>query len=275
MKRTVSIPAMVAAALLFFVSGLLAAPPSTEIVGSFQEANAAYDQQAYKEAREGYMTLVEQGNRSANLFFNLGNADYRLGEKGAALLNYERALALEPGHPEARANLDFVRRELQPQRWEQPLWERVLEWPETVTRYHAAWVGALFFWALAICVAPLFWRRKAFVPGAVVCGAVALWCAGAVYSVASNPGLWIVTEKGAPVRSAPVDTAKASRKLSAGSEVRVLLERGAWLYVALPKGGSGEGSERGWMLRSALGPVSFERGASSAIVAAQAAQATE
>ena len=39
------------------------------------------------------------------MFYDLGNAYYRLGNFGKAILNYERALALEPRHPEAQANL--------------------------------------------------------------------------------------------------------------------------------------------------------------------------
>lgn len=254
--RTMKI--MLAAVLLMPVglsASAAAAEPPGESAARFQKANADYDRKAYAEAGAGYAALVGEGNRSANLFFNLGNAQYRLGEKGAAILNYERALALEPGHPEARANLDFVRKELQPQQWEQPLWERVLEWPETATHRQAAWAGALFFWVTALSVAPLFWRRKVFLPGVLLGGALALWCGGAVYSAAMRPGLWIVTARQAPVRSAPVDSAKTARKLATGSEVRVLLERGSWLYVALPGGER----ERGWMPRSVLEPVNPDR----------------
>jgi len=46
-----------------------------------------------------------------NLFYDLGNAYFRTGDFGHAILNYERALALERHHPEATANLQIARDE--------------------------------------------------------------------------------------------------------------------------------------------------------------------
>lgn len=236
--------------------------PGQPALVAFHEANADYGKEAFSEARQRYASLVENGSRSANLFYNLGNADYRLGEKGGAMLNYERALALDAGHPEALANLELLRRESQPLLWQEPLWERALEWPEAISSHRSLWAGAFFFWVFAASVAPVFWRRRVFWPGAVLGGALAAWCGGAAYSVAERPGVWIVTEKKAPVRGAPVDSAKPAQQLPMGSQVRLLLERGEWLYVALPPvaGKAGEAKEtRGWMARNGLGPVDLDR----------------
>ena len=82
--------------------------------GDFEGANQAYDQGKFSEAKAGYEKLAEAGEWSANLFYNLGNADYRLGATGRAMLDYERALALYPAHPEARANLAVLRNLNQP-----------------------------------------------------------------------------------------------------------------------------------------------------------------
>ena len=43
-----------------------------------------------------------RATRNAALFYNLGNASFRAGDFGRAILNYERALLLKPQHPEAR-----------------------------------------------------------------------------------------------------------------------------------------------------------------------------
>ena len=51
---------------------------------------------------------MNRGSYSANLFYNLGGAYYRAGDRGRAILNYQRALLLEPSHAEAAANLGFV-----------------------------------------------------------------------------------------------------------------------------------------------------------------------
>src|SRR5579862_2718257 len=75
----------------------------------FADAARLYDAGKFTEARNAYDALVHDGKYGANLFYDLGNTWFRLDEPGRAILNYERALALEPSHPEARANLAFVR----------------------------------------------------------------------------------------------------------------------------------------------------------------------
>src|SRR3954469_17009426 len=77
----------------------------------FAKANQAYTDARYHEAATGYQELVRTGNWNATIFYNLGNAQYRLGNFGQAILNYERALALDPRHPEADANLRLARDE--------------------------------------------------------------------------------------------------------------------------------------------------------------------
>src|SRR5437867_11361544 len=74
----------------------------------FDKANQEYAQGQFKEAVAGYETLVRSGPVSANLFYDIGNAYFRTGDFGRAILNYERALAVERHHPEAAANLQIA-----------------------------------------------------------------------------------------------------------------------------------------------------------------------
>src|SRR6266540_3346257 len=74
----------------FFVS-----PVFAQSDAEFAKANQDYAQNNFKEAISGYETLVRSGQWSANAFYNLGNAYFREGDFGRAILNYERALALE------------------------------------------------------------------------------------------------------------------------------------------------------------------------------------
>src|SRR6516162_4384455 len=78
----------------------------------FERGNAAFESGKFEEAIKAYDQSIEAGVAGANVYFNLGNAWLRAGEKGRAILNYQRALALRPGHPEAAANLAFVQRML-------------------------------------------------------------------------------------------------------------------------------------------------------------------
>ena len=61
----------------------------------FAKANQEYAQGHFKEAIAGYEALVRAGQWNANLFYDLGNAYFRTRDFGRAILNYERALALD------------------------------------------------------------------------------------------------------------------------------------------------------------------------------------
>ena len=73
----------------------------------FEAANAAYAAGNYKEAAETYEMLLSDAP-SATLYYNAGNAYFKQGELAKAILNYERALRLEPGHKDAKFNLAFA-----------------------------------------------------------------------------------------------------------------------------------------------------------------------
>lgn len=70
-----------------------------------QLADSAYRSGNYEEAATGYEEILASGFASADLYYNLGNAYYRLDRFGLAILNYERALRLAPAMSDARENL--------------------------------------------------------------------------------------------------------------------------------------------------------------------------
>lgn len=75
-------------------------------------AAAAYENKNYPEAIEIYSQILEKDGTSGRLYYNLGNAYFRNGEKGKAVLFFERALKADPRNKEAAANLDFVKTKL-------------------------------------------------------------------------------------------------------------------------------------------------------------------
>src|SRR4051794_7845217 len=97
--------------LLFLAITAFAAAGFSAAEGAFSKANQAYAEGRFGAAAAHYEGLINSGTWHANLFYDLGNAHYRLGDFGQAILNYERALALEPRHPEAEANLQLARDE--------------------------------------------------------------------------------------------------------------------------------------------------------------------
>lgn len=72
------------------------------------QANEAYRNGDYARAVELYEQSGEQDGTSAAYFYNLGNAYYKSGLYPRAILNYERALLLDPGNDDVRFNLEMA-----------------------------------------------------------------------------------------------------------------------------------------------------------------------
>jgi tetratricopeptide (TPR) repeat protein len=71
-------------------------------------ADSAYIKGDFQQAIQIYEELLVNGE-SAEVYYNLGNAYYKAGDIARAILNYERALLLEPGNGDIRANLELAR----------------------------------------------------------------------------------------------------------------------------------------------------------------------
>lgn len=216
----------------------------------FDTANHLFDQEKFSEAKQRYEQLVADGKWTANLFYNLGNTDFRLGAPGVAALNYERALALEPSHPEAAMNLRLLR-EQTGARIFPPSWRDHVV-PPLATDVCAV-IGASAGWLALFCVIAIIARRGAISPNVWLLFALfvvlAAYAGFAVWHDAQNASLAVITARQAEARLAPVDRAARAETLPAGSRVRIVSERGDWVYCALPGGGLG------WLPASALEKV--------------------
>lgn len=78
-----------------------------------QQADSAYNAENYKEAIQLYNKSIAEEGRSSDIYYNLGNAYFRADRLGQAVLNYERALRLNPANKDARTNLEFVKKRIQ------------------------------------------------------------------------------------------------------------------------------------------------------------------
>ena len=75
---------------------------------AIKEAEAAYTQEDYGKAIELYEGLLNNYGESADVYYNLGNAYYKSNKVASAILNYERALLLNPGDRDIRFNLQLA-----------------------------------------------------------------------------------------------------------------------------------------------------------------------
>ena len=216
----------------------------------FAVANRDYDSGNFKQAVAGYEELVGAQKWNAPLFYNLGNSYFRLHEYGKAILNYERALALEPNHPEARTNLGIAREEahaleLPPNRVDQ------ITRLATPNEYTIA--GIILFWIAAFLFAFSVGGGRR---GRVALGILSLLIAAVLGALAilsergpDGASLAIVTAGETQARLATADTAANVLTLPAGSELKIEQKRGDWAYAFLPNG------TRGWVPLSQIESV--------------------
>lgn len=72
------------------------------------EGDSAYIRNDYASAIQIYEALLSKGE-AADVYYNLGNSYYKAEDIAKAILNYERALLLQPGNSDIRANLEVAR----------------------------------------------------------------------------------------------------------------------------------------------------------------------
>lgn len=232
---------IILASLFCAVLSAASALPESDI--QFARANQDFAQGRFKEAIEGYTTIVRAGEWSAAVFYNLGNAYFRSGDFGRAILSYERALALDRQHPESAANLKIARDEaralqIQPGRLDHYL--QML----SANQYTIA--AAVAFWTGIFAIAGLIFGGERRLRRALSLTLLGLTIAGlttfAAYRIDRNENsLGIVIGNDVTARLATAENAGSVLALPAGSEVRFLSHRGDWTYVELPN------DQRGWI----------------------------
>lgn len=90
-------------ALLFSATSLVAQE------STIKEAEAAYVAEDYSKAIELYEGILKTYGTSAEIHYNLGNAYFKAGEIAPSILNYERALLLDPADGDMRFNLNVAK----------------------------------------------------------------------------------------------------------------------------------------------------------------------
>ncbi len=241
---------VVVLAMLFAGTGIGKAQSNSQFV----KANQEYAAGDFNAAASDYEELVRSRVDTPNLFYNLGNAYFRKKDFGRAILNYERAVALDPRHPEAQANLRIARDEARALELIPSRLERSLEFA-TPNQYATA--AAIAFWICAFCLAALIFNRRrsggtiALSILSLLIFASAMFAAWKLERGKNGPGLAIVTVQNADARLATADNANRILVLPAGSEIMVVSQRGDWIYAELPN------NLRGWMPAKSAESVRF------------------
>ena len=95
------------ALILIILSGIIFQAASATH-GIIQQADSAYNKEDYASASRLYNKYLQEVGQSPTVLYNLANTYYRMGSIGRAIINYERALRLDPSFTDARTNLDYV-----------------------------------------------------------------------------------------------------------------------------------------------------------------------
>lgn len=77
---------------------------------SFEEGNSMYQKEKYNEAVTEYESVLSANKESADLYFNLGNAYYKLNKVAPSIYNFEKALVLKPNDKDILNNLEFAKK---------------------------------------------------------------------------------------------------------------------------------------------------------------------
>ncbi len=245
-----------AAALLALAAFLLApaarGDAAPEAHGLFFSANQAFRDNDFSRAAQDYETLARQGRAGADVFFNLGNAYFRMGRLGLAIVNYERARILAPRDPDVDYNLRHAQG-MRTDEAEKPGDFPAMGWLAKITGREAflafAVLNALFFLVLTLrSFRSWEWTWYAAI------GLAILWTAGAfagglkVYQAATDRRAVVVDDR-IEVRAGPDEKETLLFVLHAGTVVDQEREEDGWRLVRFSE------DKRGWTPDAGVAPV--------------------
>lgn len=91
--------------VLFFISAIVFASENPRL---YLDGIKNYNNGEYDKAVEAFEKIAKEGTRNGKLFYNLGNAHFKSGNIGKAIVWYERALQLNPNDPDLKFNYQYV-----------------------------------------------------------------------------------------------------------------------------------------------------------------------
>ena len=75
----------------------------------FEKGNTFYNKGDYQNAIESYLGIIENGYHSSEVYYNLGNANYKIGNVAEANFYFEKANILSPNDKMIMNNLEFAK----------------------------------------------------------------------------------------------------------------------------------------------------------------------
>jgi tetratricopeptide (TPR) repeat protein len=223
----------------------------------FEQGKNAYAKGNYTEAIQAWSEVISKGEHSASLYFNLGNAHYKLNQIGPSVYYYEKALQLKPNDSEIQNNLAFA---------ENARIDAIEPLPTTIFNKWYQTVSGLFTyegWAWLSVVSSLLFtllflfyyfanyerNKRLFFIGSMMSlllVLIAISFAFSTYSDFSNDQPAIIFAESSEIRNEPNMGSETSFVLHEGTKVQILAEEENWVRVQLADG------KDGWMPKEDL-----------------------
>lgn len=216
----------------------------------FKEANSFYNEGEYQKAIANYLKVLETGQHSVSLYYNLGNAYYKVNQIAPSIYYYEKALLLDPNDADVKNNLLFAQNmtidaiDVLPQTGFTKLVENMI----SKFSYHTWAVASIVFMILFVTnflgyYFSIYQNKKRLffaicLIALIACG-LSFAFAYHQYNTIKNQRPAIIFEKETEVRSEPNDRSEEVFLLHEGTKVNVQDELGEWKKIRLTDGKTG------------------------------------
>ena len=216
----------------------------------FKQANQQYAKAQYQQAAKTYQQILNAGYQSAAVYFNTGNAYYKLDDMASAILYYEKARKLAPNDPDIHINIQLAnlkttdKIEQQPEFFVSSWWHNFILLLPAGTLSLAS--GLLVLTGFLLLIVYLFstsiiLKKTSFYTGvlAIVIGLLCVFMANKQINYFNNHHQAIVFSSSVVVKSSPDLNAKPLFVMHEGTKVNVNQKNGKWIEVELSNGNSG------------------------------------
>jgi len=245
---------------IFYLLIILSSLAKADSNSIMQTANEYYKNNRYQLAIEEYNKLLLDGFEGTSLYYNLGNAHYRLGKVGYAILYYEKALKLSPNDEDVMHNLALAKLNLKDKVDTLPpffifnLWEGILA-AFSVTGWTII-VYIIFILVLIVFVVYFFSRsvteqRISFFTGIGLTVILLLTISLLIVKMNKefNTKDGVIIETSVIVKSSPDYSSKDSFQIHEGLKVRIEDNVDDWVKIRLDDG------KIGWITEKSLGII--------------------
>ena len=207
-------------------------------ISPFEEGNALYIEGKFLPAEEAYNRSLALEGDTPSTRYNLGRLRESLGDPGGAMLEWERALRLEPRHPLALKSLAAARTTVS-SRPDPEMWWINLRPMGAAGKEHWILAGGIWFSLAGLF---LLWSKRLRAEGltTLLTGVLAavlglLWLRDSL----AEADMALVKARSIVFRAAPADPARALEALNAGTRLQLLDESGGWSRCRLADGLTG------------------------------------